>query len=136
MKKLILLIPILLLNLKSFSQQDTIKDSIVSIKVPIVRLVIKDLINGDGAIEELVQVSNLLELERNKAEIRTKEVEILNTKITNLEKNDLFQAGQLNTASELSKKLHKELKAEKRKSFLYKIGTGVGAVLTAILLLK
>ena len=136
MKKLILLIPILLLNLKSFSQQDTIKDSIVSIKVPIVRLVIKDLINGDGAIEELVQVSNLLELERNKAEIRTKEVEILNTKITNLEKNDLFQAGQLNTASELSKKLHKELKAEKRKSFLYKIGTGVGVVLTAILLLK
>lgn len=136
MKKLILLIPILLLNLKSFSQQDTIKDSIVSIKVPIVRLVIKDLINGDGAKEELVQVSNLLELERNKAEIRTKEIEVLNTKITNLEKNDLFQAGQLNTASELSKKLHKELKAEKRKSFLYKIGTGVGVVLTAILLLK
>lgn len=136
MKKLILLIPILLLNLKSFSQQDTIKDSIVSIKVPIVRLVIKDLINGDGAKEELVQVSNLLELERNKAEVRTKEIEVLNTKITNLEKNDLFQAGQLNTASELSKKLHKELKAEKRKSFLYKIGTGVGVVLTAILLLK
>lgn len=122
--------------MKSFSQQDTIKDSIVSIKVPIVRLVIKDLINGDGAKEELVQVSNLLELERNKAEIRTKEIEVLNTKITNLEKNDLFQAGQLNTASELSKKLHKELKAEKRKSFLYKIGTGVGVVLTAILLLK
>ena len=136
MKKLILLIPILLLNLKSFSQQDTLKDSIVSIKVPIVRLVIKDLINGDGAKEELVQVSNLLELERNKAEVRTKEIEVLNTKITNLEKNDLFQAGQLNTASELSKKLHKELKAEKRKSFLYKIGTGVGVVLTAILLLK
>ena len=136
MKKLILLIPILLLNLKSFSQQDTIKDSIVSIKVPIVRLVIKDLINGDGAIEELVQVSSLLELERNKAEVRTKEIEILNTKVTNLEKNDLFQAGQLNTASELSKKLHKELKAEKRKSFLYKVGTGVGVVLTAILLLK
>ena len=122
--------------MKSFSQQDTTKDSIVSIKVPIVRLVIKDLINGDGAKEELVEVNSLLELEKNKTELRTKEIEILSTKITNLEKNDIFQAGQLNTASELSKKLHKELKAEKRKSFFYKIGTGVGVVLTAILLVK
>ena len=136
MKKLILLILTLLLSLKSFSQQDTIIDSIVSIKVPIVRLVIKDLINGDGAKEELVEVNSLLELEKNKTELRTKEIEILSTKITNLEKNDIFQAGQLNTASELSKKLHKELKAEKRKSFFYKIGTGVGVVLTAILLVK
>ena len=136
MKKLILLILTLLLSLKSFSQQDTTKDSIVSIKVPIVRLVIKDLINGDGAKEELVEVNSLLELEKNKTELRTKEIEILSTKITNLEKNDIFQAGQLNTASELSKKLHKELKAEKRKSFFYKIGTGVGVVLTAILLVK
>lgn len=122
--------------MKSFSQQDTIKDSIVSIKVPIVRLVIKDLINGDGAKEELVEVNSLLELEKNKTELRTKEIEILSTKITNLEKNDIFQAGQLNTASELTKKLHKELKAEKRKSFFYKIGAGVGVVLTAILLVK
>jgi len=136
MKKLILLILTLLLSLKSFSQQDTITDSIVSIKVPIARLVIIDLINGDGAKEELVEVNDLLELEKNKTELRTKEIEILNTKITNLEKNGILQAGQLNTASELSKKLHKELKAEKRKSFLYKVGTGVGVVLTAILLLR
>ena len=122
--------------MKSFSQQDTITDSIVSIKVPIARLVIIDLINGDGAKEELVEVNDLLELEKNKTELRTKEIEILNTKITNLEKNGILQAGQLNTASELSKKLHKELKAEKRKSFLYKVGTGVGVVLTAILLLR
>ena len=136
MKKLILLTLTLLLSLKSFSQQDTIKDSIVSIKVPIVRLVIKDLINGDGAKEQLTQVNSLLELEKNKTELRTKEIEILTTKVVNLEKNDLFQAGQLNTASELSKELHKELKAEKRKSFFYKVGTGVGVVLTAILLLR
>ena len=122
--------------MKSFSQQDTIKDSIVSIKVPIVRLVIKDLINGDGAKEQLIQVNSLLELEKNKTELRTKEIEILTTKVVNLEKNDLFQAGQLGAASELSKKLEKELKTEKRKSFFYKIGTGVGVVLTAILLLK
>ena len=114
MKKLILLILTLLLSLKSFSQQDTIIDSIVSIKVPIARLVIIDLIDGDGAKEELVEVNDLLELEKNKTELRTKEIEILNTKITNLEKNDILQAGQLNTASELSEELHKELKAEKR----------------------
>tara|TARA_R110000796_G_scaffold11871_2_gene39759 strand:+ start:1994 stop:2404 length:411 start_codon:yes stop_codon:yes gene_type:complete len=136
MKKLILLILTLLLSLKSFSQQDTIIDSIVSIKVPIARLVIIDLIDGDGAKEELVEVNDLLELEKNKTELRTKEIEILNTKITNLEKNDILQAGQLNTASELSEELHKELKAEKRKSFFYKVGTGVGIVLTAILLLR
>ena len=122
--------------MKSFSQQDTIKDSIVSIKVPIARLVIKDLINGDGAKQQLIQVNSLLELEKNKTEVRTKEIEILTTKVVNLEKNDLFQAGQLDTASELSEKLHKELKAEKRKSFFYKVGTVVGAILTAILLLR
>lgn len=97
---------------------------------------IKDLINGDGAKEQLIQVNSLLELEKNKTELRTKEIEILTTKVVNLEKNDLFQAGQLNTASELSEELHRELKAEKRKSFFYKVGTGVGVVLTAILLLR
>ena len=97
---------------------------------------IKDLINGDGAKEQLIQVNSLLELEKNKTELRTKEIEILTTKVVNLEKNDLFQAGQLSAASELSKKLEKELKTEKRKSFFYKIGAGVGVVLTAILLVK
>lgn len=122
--------------MKSFSQEDTVKDSIVSIKAPIARLVIKDLINGDGAQEELIQVNILLELEKTKVEVKSKEVEILKTKVSNLEKSDIYQSGQLNTASELSKKLHKELKAEKRKSFLYRIGTGVGVVLAAILIVK
>lgn len=122
--------------MKSFSQEDTVKDSIVSIKAPIARLVIKDLINGDGAQEELIQVNTLLELEKTKVEVKSKEVEILKTKVSNLEKSDIYQSGQLNTASELSKKLHKELKAEKRKSFLYRIGTGVGVVLAAILIVK
>ena len=136
MKKLTLLTLTLLLSLKSFSQEDTVKDSIVSIKAPIARLVIKDLINGDGAQEELIQVNILLELEKTKVEVKSKEVEILKTKVSNLEKSDIYQSGQLNTASELSKKLHKELKAEKRKSFLYRIGTGVGVVLAAILIVK
>ena len=136
MKKLILLINILLLSWSSFSQQDTAKDSIVFLKVPVAKLVIKDLIEGDGNKEELKEVSRVLELTQEKITLKDKELSILNLKIQNLELVVKTKDEQFSLQEELSKKLQKELKVEKTKSFLYKIGAGVGAVATVLLLLQ
>jgi septal ring factor EnvC (AmiA/AmiB activator) len=136
MKKLILLINILLLSWSSFSQQDTAKDSIVFLKVPVAKLVIKDLIEGDGNKEELKEVSRVLELTQEKITLKDKELSTLNLKIQNLELVVKTKDEQFSLQEELSKKLQKELKVEKTKSFLYKIGAGVGAVATVLLLLQ
>ena len=85
MKKLIPLISLLLLSWSSFSQQDIAKDSIVSLKVPVVRLVIKDLIEGDGTKEELKEVNTLLELTNEKINLKDQEISTLGSKIQNLE---------------------------------------------------
>ena len=53
MKKLKLLIILMMMSLSSFSQTDTDKLSI-RLEKPIAKLVIKDLITGDEAKEELI----------------------------------------------------------------------------------
>ena len=136
MKKLIPLISLLLLSWSSFSQQDIAKDSIVSLKVPVVRLVIKDLIEGDGTKEELKEVNTLLELTNEKINLKDQEISTLGSKIQNLELVIKTKDEQFSLQEELSKKLQKELRTEKKKIFLYKIGTGVGFVATVLLLLQ
>ena len=51
--KWMLLMTLMMMNLKGFSQNDTVQSSI-QLQKPIAKLVIKDLITGDGAKEELV----------------------------------------------------------------------------------
>ena len=130
------MISLLLLSWSSFSQQDIAKDSIVSLKVPVVRLVIKDLIEGDGTKEELKEVNTLLELTNEKINLKEQEISTLGSKIQNLELVIKTKDEQFSLQEELSKKLQKELRTEKTKSFLYKIGTGVGVVATVLLLLQ
>lgn len=122
--------------MKGFSQQGTIKDSIVSIKVPVARLVIKDLLTGDGAKQELTQANLQIGLYKSKLNLKQEEVTLLNIKVVNLE--DVLQSKneQFKLQTELSNKLEKELRAEKRKTLLYKVGTGIGLVLTAITVIK
>jgi hypothetical protein len=133
MRKLIVLTAILLTSLSSFSQTDTTK---VRISSPIARLVIKDLVKYDGAVLELKatqdKVVKLEEREGQKDGI----IKLLEDKV----KNTLFivdtQKKQLNLSAELTEKLNKELKGQRRKTFLYKAGTVVGLVTTSYLLIK
>lgn len=133
MRKLIVLTAILLTSLSSFSQTDTTK---VRISSPIARLVIKDLVKYDGAVLELKatqdKVAKLEEREGQKDGI----IKLLEDKV----KNTLFivdtQKKQLNLSAELTEKLNKELKGQRRKTFLYKAGTVVGLVTTSYLLIK
>lgn len=136
MRKLILLIGLLSLSWNSFSQTDTAKDSIVPLKAPIARLVIKDLVEGDGNKIELVELNKILGLTEDKVKLKDSVITTLDTKVVNLQTIIATKEEQFKLQEELSKKLHKELKAEKRKTFLYKLGTGVGAVATILLLVQ
>ena len=136
MKKLIPLIGLLLLSWNSFSQQDTKRDSIVPLKVPIVRLVIKDLLQGDGNKIQVLELNKELGLTRDKVILKDSVIKTLNSKLINLETIILTKDEQFKLQQELSKKLTKELKSQKRKTFLYKVGTGIGAVATVLLLVQ
>lgn len=136
MKKLILLTSLLLLSLSSFSQQDTVKDSIVPLKIPIAKLVIKDLIEGDGNKEELREIIKVLELTQEKVKLKNDVIGTLNSKVLNLETIIATKDEQFKLQQDLSKKLEKELRGQKTKTFLYKLGTGAGVVASVLLILK
>ena len=130
MRKLILLISLILVSFKSFSQKDTI----VSLKQPIAKLVIKDLITGDGAKEELRKTVELLTLEQKKIVLKDSVIGKLDIKIVNLESIILKKDEQFNLEATKSLQLEKELKGQRRKTFFYKVGTYIGAGALLVLL--
>ena len=132
MKKLLVLIALLLVSFKSFSQKDTI----VSLKQPVAKLVIKDLVSYDGLKIELLSIRELLKLETQKVVLKDSVIGSLNVKVVNLNTIISKKDEQFGLEREKSEQLLKELKKEKRKSFLYKIGSYIGIVVTGILLAK
>ena len=132
MKKLLTLIPILLLSFKSFSQKDTI----VSLKEPIAKAVIKDLVSYDGLKIETQSIQNLLILEQKKVVLKDSVIGSLNVKVLNLETIITKKDEQFGLEREKSEELQKELKQEKKKTFLYKIGTYAAGVFAFLYLSK
>jgi hypothetical protein len=133
MKKLIVLIVLLLTSLSSFSQTDTTK---VQIKVPVAKLVIKDILKGDGCAEEL----KLTQEKVIKLEARETQKDTIISLLESKDKNNQFiiatQKDQLQLSKELSEQLHKELKGQRTKTFLWKVGTFAGILTTSYLLVK
>ena len=136
MKKLIMLMFLLSMSLSSFSQTATPTDSIVRLEVPIVKLVIKDLVTFDGTLLELNETKRLLELSNGKLVLKDEVITTLNSKILNLETIIQKKDEQFNLEREKSNQLQKELKGQRRKTFLYKVGTFVGIGLTTFFVLK
>jgi hypothetical protein len=133
MKKLIVLTVLLLTSLSSFSQTDTTK---VQIKVPVAKLVIKDILKGDGCVEEL----KLTQDKVIKLEARETQKDTIISLLESKDKNNQFiintQKDQLQLSKELSEQLHKELKGQRTKTFLWKVGTYAGILATSYLLIK
>lgn len=130
MRKRILLIILLLVSFKSFSQNDTI----VSLREPVAKLVIKDLIEGDGTKVELISTIELLKLEQKKVVLKDSVIGTLNIKVLNLEDIIGKKDEQFSLEREKSLQLEKELKGQRRKTFLYKVGTYIGAGALLVLL--
>lgn len=125
----------------SFSQTVTNQrpaqtDTIVPLTIPTAKLIIKDLLKGDGAQIELVELQKVLQLTNEKMLLKDEIIFTLNSKITNLDYIILQKDEQFKLEREKSESLIKELKAQKRKTFLYKIGTIVGVAAVGYLLVN
>lgn len=137
--KLSLLITILFTTLTSFSQTDTTapaKDTIVPLKVPIAKLIIKDLLKGDGAKQELSQTYKVIDLQKDQITLYKQKDSLKDQKINNLEVIISKKDEQFGLERQKSESLYTELKSEKRKSFLYKMGSFVAIITTTLYLLK
>jgi hypothetical protein len=134
MKKLIVLTLLLLTSLSSFSQTDTTKPTTssdttkVRLKVPVAKLAIKDILKGDGCEVEL----KLTQEKLIKTEEREKEKDSHIILLEEKDKNNNFMLGkkdeQLKISEELTNSLHKELKGQRTKTFLWKVGTYAGII--------
>jgi TolA-binding protein len=134
-KNLWLLILLVLLSFKSFSQNDTINQKIVLTK-PVAKLVVKDLISGDQKAEELSAVNALLKETEFKLNTQSTLVINLQTQIKNYDQIVSELDGKFELQQKLSEDLELALKKQRRQTTIYKIGAGVGAVATVLLLIQ
>jgi len=136
MKKLALLTIILFTTLLSFSQTVTKTDSIVPLKVPIAKSVIKDLITGDGAKAELVEANKVIGLKDQQIGLLNQKDSLKDQKINNLEVIITKKDQQFSLEREKSESLLKELKGQKLKTFFYKMGSGIALITTILYIAK
>ena len=126
-QKLMPLIILMIVSLKSFSQTDTDTTSI-QLQKPIAKLVIKDLITGDGAKEELVHTVDKLQLLEQKIVLKDSIITNLNGQISNFNSIIGTKSDQLSLSRELSERLKKDLKKQKLKTKL----VGGAGILVAV----
>jgi len=132
--KLMLLILLLTMSLKGFSQSATDSTSI-QLKKPTARLVIKDLIKGDGAKQELVLYKEKTTLLEQKIVLKDSIISTLNSKVNNFELMVDTQKQQLVLSQELSDRLQSDLKKQKIKTKLTG-GIGILAAIATFLILN
>ena len=138
-RKLMLLITLVMMNWNAFSQNDTSKskDSTkIQLTKPVARLVIKDLIKGDGLSTELKTVQNLLSETNSKLTTQTTLVTNLELQIANYNSLLIQEKSKFSKQEELSLELETALRKQKNKTKLYKIGTYIGAAAIGILIIK
>ena len=140
MKKLMLLVIILLTTFSSFSQTVTKTDSIVPLKVPTARLVIKDLLQGDGAKSELVEANKVIDLQKGQITLYVQKDSLKEQKIGNLNTIIEKKDQQISLYDNMTKDLQKELKVQQMKTKFYKagsiLGIGVAIITTTLYLVK
>jgi hypothetical protein len=111
-------------------------DSIVPLKVPTAKLVIKDILSGDGAKAELKQVYKVLDEKNLQIDLYKQKDSLKNEKITNLNTIIDKKDQQFSLEREKSNSLLKELKVQKFKTAVYKAGSGIALIMTVLFLVK
>ena len=141
MKKLILLLLLVMLSLSSYSQTDTTKVIVldttkVTIPTKVARLVFQDLLRYDGAKLEIIELNKVITLKDEQIGLFKQKDTLKDQKITNLDIIISKKDEQFGLEKQKSESLLKELKGQRTKTFLYKVGTYVGIIATSILLIK
>lgn len=131
---LMLLIFSVMISWSSFSQTDTEIDSSKTIQLtnPIARLVVKDLIKGDAASDEVKAMQKILSATNDKLLTQSDLVANLKMQVSTYNGIISQKDEQFKTQQELSKDLEKALKKANRTKKIYQIGSAIGAA--AILL--
>ena len=124
-----------MMSYSAFSQNaiDTLK---IPLPKEIVKEVIKDLIKGDASKREVVTLNDVIAQKGIQLSSQDTIISSLNLTIANYESIISIKQSQESQYVKLSEDLQKALKQEKRRSFIYKVGSGIGAVVTLILLAK
>lgn len=124
--------------MKSFSQTvtKTNVDTVVALKVPVAKLVIKDLIKGDGLVNEVTELNKVITLKDEQISLFKQKDTLKDQKISNLELIISKKDQQFDLERQKSESLFKELKGQRRKTFLYKVGSFIGVITTTLFLLK
>jgi len=135
MKKFQLLMIILFMTLTCFSQTGT-KDTIVPLKIPVAKLVIKDLLQGDGNKQELKEAYKVIDLQKGEISLFKQKDSLKDQKISNLDLIITKKDQQFDLERQKSESLLGELKNEKKKTFLYKLGTYAAAIVSVLYLTK
>ena len=132
--KLMLLMTLMMTSLKGFSQNVTDSTSI-QLQKPIAKLVIKDLITGDGAKSEVVLLGDKIKILEQKVVLKDSIISNYELKMNNFNSILSTKSNQLLLSQELSKKLEIDLQKQKVKNKLT-AGAGIVAVIAAVLLVK
>tara|TARA_B100002019_G_scaffold223180_1_gene196062 strand:- start:465 stop:878 length:414 start_codon:yes stop_codon:yes gene_type:complete len=132
--RLMLLMILIMTSLKGFSQSVTDSTSI-QLERPIVKLVIKDLITGDGAKEELALNIDKIKILEQKIVLKDSIITNLNSQVGNFNSILLTKSDQLKLSRELSERLQSDLKKQKLKTKLMG-GAGILVAVGVAILVK
>ena len=122
----------LILSWNTFSQIDTTKTALPN---KILREVAKDLLRFDGCKDE-VKLLNVKIIKFNEREIQKDTIiNLLEKKDKNNQSIITKKDEQLKVSEELTNNLHKELKSQRGKTFLWKLGAFLGVITTTYLIL-
>lgn len=121
------------LNCFSQSGQDSTK---IQLTRPIAEVVAKGLVRYDGQVLEISELNKQIQLYLDKISKKDEVITTLEGKVVNLQTIITKKDEQFSLERQKSESLLKELKKEKRKTFLYKLGTYVGIAATGLLFVK
>jgi hypothetical protein len=127
-----------MLSLSSYSQTDTTKQDTTKVILPtrVARLAFQDLLRYDGTKLEIVELNKVIGLKDQQITLYKEKDTLKTQKIGNLELIITKKDQQFDLEREKSESLLKELKSQRMKTFLYKIGSFVAVISTSLLLLK
>ncbi len=122
-------------SLKSFSQtgQDSTK---IQLTRPVAEVVAKGLVRYDGQVLEISELNKQIQLYIDKVSKKDEVIVTLESKVVNLETIITKKDEQFNLERQKSEELLKELKGQRRTTFMYKVGTYIGLGSSLFLFLK
>jgi hypothetical protein len=120
-------------DINNIKPTDTTK---VVLTPEVARQVVKDLIRYDGCKEEVKLLNDKIFKLNEKDSQKETIINLLTTKDKNNQFIMVKKDEQLKISEELTNSLHKELKSQRSKTFLWKVGTFVGIISTTYLILN